>query len=158
MPEIETRLVTIDQRQLAEIQSMLGNVSARKWNVAMQAAISDTLRTGRKLIAQRVGETVNLKIADIKNQVAVTKPSFSKLVGSLSMKRKPVPLIKYMSTGQIRRAKTLAARRRKGGEKARFMPSGITARIRKGGAVEKFPTSFIAQMKSGHVGIFRRGS
>lgn len=152
----ESRLVTIDPKQIADVQALCDNFSARKVNVALQSAISRTLTTGRALIARRVADTVNLKIADIKAQVAVTKPSFNRLVGALSMKRKPVPLVKYMSAGQIVRVKKLAEKRRKGGEKARFMPSGIAVRVRKNGAVEKFPTSFIANMKSGHVGIFRR--
>lgn len=164
----ETRLVTIDPRQIAELDAIFGGGS-RKFNVAMQAAISRTMVTGVARSARRISDTVNLRIADLKKQVSVKKPSFSNLQGTLSMKRAPVPLIKYLSAAQVQRVQQVRLKKGKNRHsvltasahiaEAGFRTTrgtGITVRVRKGGAVEKFPESFVQRMGSGHQGIYRR--
>lgn len=128
------------------------------WHRAMQRSIVRTLTTGKAITARRISETVNLRIRDIKTQIVTKKPNFRNLVGSLHMSRKPVPLIKYMSGGQMRRAKTLRLKKKKSQRKFRQVRAvgGVTVKVRKGGPNEKFPESFVERVASGHVAIWRR--
>jgi hypothetical protein len=147
----ETRLVTIDQKQIADLQAMLGNFSARKFNVAMQAAISRTLDpTAVKMFSDRVKDTINLPVRDIKKQVSVKLPSFEKLVGSITMSKKPVPLTKYMGKAAVRSAFRRQLKKGVG-------PSGgLTFKVRKNGPVEVAPFAFVTVAKKGYVGVFQR--
>lgn len=156
---LETRLVTIDPAQIADVQKMLGGLSIY-WRPAMQAAISRTLKpTAVKAFADRVKDTINLKVSDIKAQVSVKLPSFSKLEGVITMSRKPVPLIKYMSVAQITRAHALKLKKK--GKQTRFranrVSSGVMVRVRKNAPVEAYPHAFVERSKKGGwIGLFQR--
>lgn len=150
-------IVQIDPAQIREVTLMCDGIK-NGWERVFQGAISRTLTTGRARVARRISETVNLKIRDIKQQIVLKKPSYKRLVGYISMSRQAVPLIKYMSSGQLRRAKTLRLKKKKNQRKFRQVRAsgGVTVRVRKGGAPEKFPESFVERTDSGHVGIWRR--
>lgn len=150
-----TRFVTIDQRQIAAAIAPFEN--ARNLNKAMQAAVSDTMTTGRALIARRIGETINLKIKDIKDQIKITRGSYRDPTGTISTKRKPVPLLKYMgNTPIVKRARLLSHGLR--GKRKNLQPGrGIRFRVRKNGPYEYAPFAFIEKStKNSFVGVFQR--
>lgn len=156
---LDTRFISIDPRQIAEVTALtigFGN----KFNVAMQAAISRTLDpTAKKMFSDRVKDTINLPVAEIKRQVTVKKPSFTRLVGTITMSRKPVPLIRYMSRAQFTRAQTLKSTVK--GAQTRFrrtrVAGGISVRVRKGAPMEVYPQAFVgASKRNAYLGIFQR--
>lgn len=146
---VETRLITIDQKSLADLQAMLGN--GKNFPKAMQAAISRTLDpTAVKMFSDRVKDTINLPVREIKKQVTVKKPSYTNLVGTISMSRKPVPLTKYMGQAAVRA--TFRRQLKKGVAKA----GGLRFRVRKGEPMETAPYAFVTVAKKGYVGVFQR--
>lgn len=156
---LETRLVTIDPKQMADVQKTLGGL-AIYWRPMMQAAISRTLKpTAVKSFSDRVKDTINLKVSDIKGLISVKLPSFSRLEGTITMSKKPVPLLKYMSMAQMRRAHTL--RLKKKGKQTRFRTSrvggGVTVRIYKNKPAEVYAHAFVERStKGGWMGLFHR--
>lgn len=159
-----SRLVTINPKQLADATALFDN-AGKNLPKALQRAITVTLVGSSggggavKMFSDRVKDTINLPVKEIKKQVAVKKPSYTRLVGVISMSHKAVPLIKYMSAAQVRRASQLKIN--KTGKQTRFrsqrIANSVKVRVRKGGATEIFPESFVERSKkTGKLNIFRR--
>ena len=65
----------------------------------------------------------------------------------------------YFGAKEARRtSKGVTIKSRKGvkTQKRTGMGSGVTVQVLKGGTVARFPHAFVATMKSGHIGVFRR--
>lgn len=110
--------VSIDPKQLADVRSLLDE---RQFKRAMQAAVSDTVRTGTALIARRIGEEVKLKIGDIKKTITSKRGSYDKPVGSITIQKdKAVWLTQFMTAAQAtpklkRNGEGFVQKQRKGG-------------------------------------------
>jgi hypothetical protein len=155
---LDTRFISIDPRQIAEVTALTSGFG-NKFNVAMQAAISRTLDpTAKKMFSDRVKDTINLPVAEIKRQVTVKKPSFTRLVGTITMSRKPVPLIRYLGTAGFKRAQTLRSKVK--GNQTRFrrfrVSGGISVKVRKDRSAERYPSAFVNAASKGYIGIFHR--
>lgn len=103
--------VGINNAQFARAAALLDPVAMA---IASQAAVSDTIRTGRALVARRIGEKIALPIGEIKKQIDVKRGSFRDPTGIISIRRVPVPAILFKPT-QTRRGVTV--RMWKGGKR-----------------------------------------
>ena len=128
--------------------------------VAMQGAVSDTVRTGEARIARHIGGAVNLRIGDIKKAIDSGKGSYRDPSGYISVANdKPVWLVQYMTAAQRRtRLRNIA-----GNLFAQVRPAGglrIKVRKRPSGKYstnERFPKAFLSVMPTSlHLGVFER--
>lgn len=143
-------IARLDTRPLEALAESLGRV---KFAAAAQQAVADTVRTGTALVAREIAKVVNLKISDIKETIRGKRGSFTDLSGAIVVTRKPVPLYQYLSGAQRSRVQ----KKLQSDVRGKFTPrGGIVVRVRKGGDVQTYPTSFVAVVGSGHIGVFRR--
>lgn len=103
---------------------------------AMSGAINKTLPKLRTLLIGDVREQIDIKAGDVRDRMRIERASPSKLSGAVVIDRKAIPLIDF---------------------KARQGKKGVTVSVRKGQR-ELLRGTFIATMKSGHVGVFERKS
>lgn len=104
-------------------------------------AINRTLVSIRQEAQQKIRETVKLKASDVKNAVEIKRASLSRPVGIIEVIRKGIPLFKYGA-----RAKTVNTPRGK--------RIGVTVQVK--GTRKLVRGAFIATMKNGRTGIFKR--
>lgn len=140
-----TIAVKADPRQLAEVDQLLAGV-ANGANRAYAAAINTTLKTGRSRLTKRIIQQLGgVKQKDLKDQITVRPASAGSgqaaavLSGAIKISARPVPLYDYAPRPSMP-GKTKAA-----GVSIR----GVTGR-------QLIAHSFIARMKSGHIGIWKR--
>lgn len=81
--------ITFNPAQFARARALLDPVSLA---IAQQAAVSDTVTTGRALVARKIVETLNMKVGDAKKQISIKRGSFRDPTGTISVKRKPMNL------------------------------------------------------------------
>ena len=160
---------TIDTRQLNEL---LGKVTARQGAVAMSRGLNDAIKQGRTVSKRAVRERYNIplnriagtsrgKMIDIKR--AKSTDLNSELLADVT---KTVHLIKFAGvSGQgvtLKRTKQGSFLRRKGKTVSNPVTKGkrpsVKVKIMKGGARKTIKGAFMAKTKSGHVGVFGRGT
>jgi hypothetical protein len=137
------------------ITDMRNRLGGHKAALALQQALSLTIQQGRKAIARRLVEEVNLRIGTITDRkyMAVSKGSWRSLKGWIKLTRRPVPMWEYLGRQRGTHLKNLAS-----GAWAKLRrPGGLEIAIRKKQSPEQFPKAFIAQMPtSSYVGAFER--
>lgn len=131
-----TLSVHLDVATLEKVQSMLG-ATKREASKLLRFSINDALGVAKTDMAQMLGTKINLKAADIKPAIKVTKANFSNLTGRLRLRGGTIPLIKFKGTVQ-----------RKAGVSVKVLTRGAPRTI--------IPHTMIATMPSGHKGVFWR--
>lgn len=124
-----------DSKQLAEVEFTLRNIrqgTAR----ALTVAINKTVVRGKTRILRRIGATIALKRVVLNQYFSVKKANFTDMSGHIRISREPIPLHKFTHTILKR--------------------GGVSVKVRKDRPRERFPSTFEATMRSGHVGLFRR--
>jgi hypothetical protein len=113
---------------------------------ALRAAVKRTVTTYIARGSRQIAKTINLRIGEIKDQFISKVADDEKGAQALvTTKRKGVPLFEYLTSRQAMRASLQ-------------WPGGIKVKVRRGRGMERHEHSFVAVMKSGHVGIFHRGT
>lgn len=150
--------VNSNSGQLQTVHELLDNLQFRGRSagaVALQAAVSDTVRTGVARIARVIGEAVNLRIGDIKDTITSKKGSYGDPSGTITVGRRTTWLADFLSASQ----KTRVAL----GEGIRRTIGGIVINVRKRasgrfGISEMIPRGFAGVMikRNKFVGIFQR--
>ena len=137
------------------ISDMRNRLGGHKAALALQQALSLTIQQGRKAIARRLVEEVNLRVGTITDRkyMSVSKGSWRNLKGWIKLTRRPVPMWEYAGRQRATHVKNLRA-----GAWAKLRrPGGLKIAIRKNAPPEQFPTGFVAKMpKVSHIGIFQR--
>jgi hypothetical protein len=134
MPDGLQITLTIDQEQLTRVTRTLDGIRDGVPK-ALSTAINKTLPRLRTIEAREVRKELNLKHGDILKTIALRKASPKSLSGSLTTSRHPVPLYLYA---------------------ARQVRDGVSVLVRRSRGREVIKGAFIATMKSGHVGVFKR--
>jgi hypothetical protein len=152
----------IDKTRREEVQRLLGGLAGRgkfsAADVAMQAAVSRTITTGRKLVRDAISAEVKLRAADINSVIDIQRGSYEKPEGAITVTRRGIPLIKYLTSAQNAAINRRIAKNVKG----RFQLGRLkisTRRRAQGGYLdaESLPHAFIAVMpNNAHRGIFQR--
>lgn len=147
--------ITPSVASIAQLRALYGDEKRGVAARAIQAAVSRTVVTGVALIARRIGEEVNLPIADIKASIYSRRGSFDDPVGVISVERsKTVWLSQFLTAGQ----RSTVAKKFASNIKQKLTPrGGVRVRVRKKLGVELVPRAFLAVTPhSGHIGIFER--
>jgi hypothetical protein len=123
--------------ELHEFESRLA--ALKRPGVPLARAINKSMHSGRSAMKRLIAEDLGLKVGDVDKFLSVREATSSKLEATLYASAKRVPLILFDARGP---------------EPSRGLGTGVTARL-KGGA-GTYPHAFIATMKSGHRGVFKR--
>lgn len=94
MASNQQRGVSISDRDMAGIRDMLSDIS-KGAEKAVSLAINKTISTTKTQITKKLGETLNLKAARIKEDIQPDKATTKKLHGSIVVKGEPVGLINF---------------------------------------------------------------
>ncbi|MFO7598033.1 MAG: phage tail protein [Desulfocurvibacter africanus] len=126
--------VRLDPDDLLRAQVLLSSIP-NGYRRAMVRSIDRTLITARKLATKRIREEINLKATDVKAAIKVRKARYATLEGELGVKGKHIPLVKYG---------------------ARQVKRGVSIQVLKRNSRKISTAIFMAQMKSGHFGVYWR--
>lgn len=99
---------------------------------AIARAINRSVVTTRAVLARDISGDTGLKVSAVKEQLKVTDAQPDRLIAQIRVSGKPIPLIDF---------------------KARQTRTGVTARLP---GTKRYQGAFIARMKSGHRGVFKR--
>lgn len=113
---------------------------------AVTAAVNRTLTTGRSIVVKRLAQELALKQKHIREAIALRKATFETLAGAIVLSRKPIPLIEF-APKPAQPVTDYAAR---------MKLRGVSVKVRRGKPRETLKGTFVARMKSGHVGVFER--
>jgi hypothetical protein len=101
--------INFEPRSLALTRSLLADLvgdkktGASAFDVALQAAISRTLVTGKARIARRIAEEVRLRIGDIKNLIDTKTGGYGKPQGLIVVTRRTSWLADFLSGAKLGR-------------------------------------------------------
>lgn len=115
---------------------LLPEASDREIKKITVVAINRSMATARTRFARRTAQELNLPVGTIRDEIKIEKANFDKVSATLTIRRKPIRLIDYRGTRQI--------------------ASGTSVLVSKSKGRERLKSTFIAKMKSGHVGVFER--
>ena len=118
--------------------SALAKLKARA-PLAMARAINRSIASGKTLMVRLVSVDMGLKQADIRDKIVVVSATPDRLMAQLRASAKRIPLIDFKARGP---------------EPSRGRGRGVTAKMP--GGKGRYPNAFIAQMSSGHRGVFAR--
>lgn len=120
---------------------------------AASRAINKTLKNGARLTARMVSSEFNIKQAEVMDQLTIRRATYSNVEGELNFTgRGSLPLIRYVSgsTDPVptmpKFYKTPQAERVK----------GVKVKVKKSTGISTLKSAFLAEMASGHVGVFER--
>jgi len=107
--------------------------------IAIARALNKSIASGKTLMVRLVAQDMGVKQADIRDKVIVVPATHDHQTAALKASAKRIPLIDFNARGP---------------EPSRGRGRGVTARMP--GGAGRYPNAFIAEMKSGHRGVFMR--
>ena len=132
--ELQFVTVRVDKKSLDEVRNLLSTVRNGA-ETAIRRAANDTAVTARSRIVKRVSTRLHLTQTRIRKDTSILRAKFGSLVAKAVIFRRPIPLIEFPHLQSI---------------------VGVSVEVRKSRAPEFYRHRFIAQMRSGHIGIFER--
>lgn len=125
---------------------------------AATRAINRTLNTTRTEITTRVREDYNVKVSALKGGLKITKAKYDHPEGYLNVAGPPgIPLINFRARERISPARIPSTRWT--GTSPGKIPEprvGVSGVINRNRGRKTWTGAFVARMRSGHVGVFRR--
>lgn len=137
------------------VESMLGALSQVKQGLekASTRAINRTLKNGARITARMVSSEFSIKQSEVMDQLTLRRATFSNVKGELNFTGYgSLPLLRYVSgsaepvTTMPKFYKTPKAERVR----------GVRVRVKKSSGLSVLKSAFIAEMDTGHVGVFER--
>lgn len=129
---------TIDVLGVAALDQDLANMPAQVQR-GIKNALNRGIKSGRTVMTREISNNIGLKQKDVRDELTLREANVGDLEASLKAPLKRIPLIKFGA---------------KGPEPSRGRGRGVTHRLAGGkGRVE---SAFIATMRSGHRGVFKR--
>jgi hypothetical protein len=113
--------------------------ATRAITVAFSRAMNRSAISARAVGARVVAKDLGLRVGTIREQIKISRATVVDLTVTLSVRGRRIPLIEFSASGK---------------EPSRGKGRGVSYRL--GGQRRRIPTAFIATMKSGHRGVFRR--
>ena len=137
------------------------NLTPREVTQIGVSAINRSSTTVRANLTRRLTAEINLRAGDIRPLLSISNATESKLEGSVTVNRKPVPLIKFIGARQVKGKPTgvkTPIQIRPGVWRMIELTEGggVSVKVFKNEPRELLGGAFIATMKSGHEGIFER--
>ena len=127
--------VSFDESRFKAIEQLLDGIPGAFRTVAV-SVINRGADHGRTLIKRAIKEELNLKQSDVLECIKISGAKPDRLGATIAVKRRPVKLIKFGNPTQS--------------------AAGVNVLVRRSHGAEEIPGAFIATMKSGHRGVFRR--
>jgi hypothetical protein len=140
------------KRQLAADLAGIKNGVAK----ACAQAINKTLATGRATVTKRLAPELAIKQKLIREQIGVRKADYKTQRGYVTIRKKSLPLYDFNPIPKLPLHEARAAAATKGKKPPKRPAVGISVKVRPGRGRQVLAHTFIARMKSGHVGIFER--
>ena len=142
---IETR-IQVDN--IEEVKQRLGNLSHKAPSV-LANAINRTTTNIKKTMAQQTAKRYNIANGEVKKTISISKATRARLEGATISKASPIALAKF----KVSPNRTVSY------ANGKPSPKVYKVSVEKGPASKRLdadPKAFIAVMKSGHQGLFRR--
>lgn len=142
---IETR-IQVDN--IEEVKQRLGNLSHKAPSV-LANAINRTTTNIKKTMAQQTAKRYNIANGEVKKTISISKATRARLEGATISKASPIALAKF----KVSPNRTVSY------ANSKPSPKVYKVSVEKGPASKRLdadPKAFIAVMKSGHQGLFRR--
>lgn len=137
MLEVKLKL---DDKQVRKISDSLRHMP-NGTQKALASAINKVLPGVRTDAVRAVAKVYTVKQSEARGTMTIRKASRSKAEGAVRSDGSPIPLIKFSV-----RPKSVTKKRPK---------RGLTVQVKRGQA-KRLPGGFIAQMGSGHIGVYTR--
>jgi hypothetical protein len=132
-----------------ELVQNLDDLRIKQIPGAIRRAMTRTLNSGKTAMAREISRDMGLTVSYVKDQLktAVSGDGIEGFQAKLSVSGKRIPVIEFNAKGPNgATAETPVPSRGRG--------AGVSAKD--GGGRKRYPHAFIAQMRSGHVGVFER--
>ena len=126
--------VEIDKKTLDEVKYMLDTVKYGV-NDALRIGANKTAETAQSRVVKSLASDLTLTQKKLKADTKLVRAYYENLSSKVIVKSKPIPIIDFRHGTQLK--------------------SGINVTVRPNAKV-KYKHRFIAQMASGHIGIFER--
>jgi len=138
--------IQVNQVQVDEIRALLANINNGAER-AIRTALNRTLDGAVTLTAKRIGETVTLKSAMIKNNITKARATNYELGAMMRMKSRRMPLAAFTTNPTAANMFT------------RDTGNGVSVKVFKNRPPVRFRHAFFARLQNGYIGLFdRRGS
>lgn len=108
---------------------------------ALVRSLNRGIGTARTFIVSRIARDTGLKSKDVRDALPMSQASASRPYARLAASLKRIPLYKFGARGPM---------------PSRGRGRGVSYRLPGSGSRGRIENAFIAQMRSGHVGVFRR--
>jgi Prophage minor tail protein Z (GPZ) len=109
--------------------------------VAIARALNKSIASAQTIMLRVISSDLKVKVSDLRDKVRIQQATPAVHTARIYASAKRIPLIDFGA---------------KGPEPSRGCGRGVTAKL--GGGRSRYPNAFIATMKSGHRGVFQRGS
>jgi len=152
--------LTVSDAQVAALVADLGEIP-KGVPKAIVGAINKTLATGRSLVVKRLTKELALKQKVIRDTIGIRKATYDTKRGVITISRKGISLMQFSPIPAVPAYEHKVALIRKlvqkgqGIEKLR-LPAGVSVRVRPGKPREILKGTYVAKMRSGHVGVYER--
>lgn len=144
-------MIELSAEQLAKAEAALSHIPGATQKAAA-AAINRAAQSAMTAAARSARENYYVKHGDVLKTMKLYKATPTDLAAMVVSRGYALPLTKFrISPNKPNPAKAAKARWRKG------KSSALVARVRRGEG-GPIPGAFVARVKSGHVGVFRRTS
>lgn len=138
----------IDRRAWRQAERILAGLKGPGVNTAGTQAINRALITMRKVSVQEVRKAYTIKAKSFRDQARIYKAStrLGRLSGVLEIGGQTLPLHKHFSGGHKKPFSSMARRPRR----------GAAVNVKRSTGRRTIVGGFVAQMKSGHLGVYIR--
>ena len=141
--------------ELVGYEGALRLFDPRAVNKAARLAINEAGRAARVAGANQIFKHWSLKRGDINKKLSLSLARGDGLTARLTVASESFSLT-YFGAKQFSGARVISRQKGTVNKKRRSSKSGVYVRVTRGGSIQHLPSSFIARMKSGHVGVFVR--
>jgi hypothetical protein len=127
--------IKFDEKKIRQLEIMLRGIP-RELPRIISRAINKTITPARTEVSQGIRQEINIKAGDVKDKIELKKASTKRWEASISLSHKLIPIMDFG---------------------AKMTKKGVSFKVYKSGGRKLMLHAFIAKMKSGHEGVFRRG-
>lgn len=106
---------------------------------AVARAINKSAMSARTEAAREISADIGLRVGLVRGEISVDRATPERAIATIGVRGRRIPLIEFGARGK---------------EPSRGRGRGVTYRMR--GVRMRLPHAFIAQMRSGHRGVFKR--
>jgi len=135
--------IQINQQQLDEVYALLANIQGGAER-AIRTSLNRTLDGAVALTAKRIGETVTLKAAMIKDNITRERATNYALGAALRMKSERMPLAAFTTNPTAANMQI------------NNQGNGVSVKVFNTKSPVRFRHAFFAQMPGGYIGLFER--